>query len=247
MAQGPRSPRASDEGLSESARAQGKPSHVLVLCPHCGGQQLEPPTGVSTYCRACGEYFLVQDALHPPPKAQPPALPQKLVTCFDCCAEQPVPRSAVSTMCRKCGRHMDLADYRIDGAVSKTFRTHGALVVEPKAHVFGPETRVGEAVIKGEFLGRLTVERSLTIHSTANIKGNFEARHLIIPAGNAVGFKELIKVGSAEIAGELVADLHAAGTVALRSTARFFGHIMARSLVVEHGGVLSGALQVRQG
>ena len=49
-----------------------------------------------------------------------------------------------------------------------------------------------------------------------------------------------IRVQTAEIAGELVANLHAAGTVLLRSGARLFGNIVATALVVEAGAIWVG-------
>jgi cytoskeletal protein CcmA (bactofilin family) len=217
---------------------------VLVPCPHCGHQQPEPATGISSYCRACGQHFRVQEALHPTAKAAAPPAAQRIVACFECGAEQPVSPSAQSTMCRKCSRHIDLADYRIVSAVSKNFRTHGAFIVETKAFVFNTETVAGEAVIKGKFLGKLTVERSLTIHSTADIKGSFTAGHLIIPFGNSVARKDIINVGSAEILGELVANLHAMKTVCLKSSARFFGDLQAGNLTMEEGAVLVGSIKV---
>ena len=66
--------------------------------------------------------------------------------------------------------------------MSRNFRTKGAFVVEPKGYVFNTEAIVGEAVIKGRFLGKLIAERSLTIYSTADIRGTFTAGKLIIPA-----------------------------------------------------------------
>jgi len=131
------------------------------------------------------------------------------------------------------------AEDRIANAVSKNFKTRGAFVIEPKGNVFNTEAVVGEAVIKGRFLGKLIAER-LTIHSTAEIKGSFNAAHLIIPAEDHFHWKEQIKVGSAEIAGELVASLHATGTIILKSTARLFGDAEVKNFVVEDGAVVVG-------
>ena len=52
------------------------------------------------------------------------------------------------------------------------------------------------------------------------------------------------RVGAAEIGGELVANLQSAGTVLLRSTARFFGDVEAGNLVIESGAVFVGAAKV---
>jgi cytoskeletal protein CcmA (bactofilin family)/DNA-directed RNA polymerase subunit RPC12/RpoP len=221
-----------------------KQDKVLVACPRCGHQQPEPPTAFSTVCRKCGQHFHVQEVLNPPPQAPRTAPEQKRVTCFECGAELEVAVSAESTMCKRCSRYVDLKDYHIVTAVSKNFKTKGAFVIEPKGYVFNSETLAGEAVIKGRFLGKLVAERSLTIYSTADIKGNFTAGQLVIPAANHFRWKDPIRINSAEVAGELAADLHAHDSVCLKATARLFGNLEARDLVVEEGAVIVGNLRI---
>jgi cytoskeletal protein CcmA (bactofilin family)/ribosomal protein L40E len=223
------------------ARAQDK---VQVVCPHCGHLQAEPPTAFSSVCKKCGQHLRVQELLNPEPKAAPEARERRRIICFECGAELEVSPSAESTMCKRCSRHVDLRDYRITNAVSKNFKTKGAFVVESKGYVFNTEAIVGDAVIKGRFLGKLTAERSLTIYSTAEIKGSFTAALLIVPAANHFRWKDPISVGSAEIAGELAANLHAKGTITLKSTARLFGDLEARNLVVENGAVVVGHARI---
>lgn len=223
---------------------------VRVVCPHCSHGQWEPRSAFSTRCKNCRSHFHVQEVLNPPQPVIATRPTLRRVTCFDCNAELEVAVSAESTMCKRCGRYVDLKSYRIANAVSKNFKTKGAFVVESKGYVFNTEAVVGEAVIKGRFLGKLFVEGALEIHSTAEIKGSFQAGRLVIPAANHFRWKELIRVGSAEIAGELANDLQAEGIIVLKSTARFFGDIEARHLIVESGAVLTGRVRVgahRQG
>src|SRR6185295_13397493 len=151
--------------------------------------------------------------------------------------------TAESTMCKRCSAHVDLRDYNITHAVSKNFRTHGRFVIEEKGYLFNTEAMVGDAILKGKFLGQLNATRSLTIYSSADIKGSFTTGRLIIPDGNHFRWPE-IKVGAAEIGGELVANLRAEGTVLLKTTARLFGDVEARGLVVESGAVLVGAMKI---
>jgi len=217
---------------------------VLVACPHCGHQQREPPTAFSTVCRKCGRHLRVQDILNPPPKPPEPALERKRIACFDCGAELEVAASAESTMCKRCGRYVDLKNYHIANAVSKNFKTKGTFVVESKGYVFNTEAIVGDAVLKGRFWGRLIADRSLTIYSTAEIRGSFQTGCLVIPAANHFRWHEPLKVGSAEIAGELAATLHAEGSIILKATARLFGDVVARHLVVEEGAVVVGNARI---
>ena len=221
-----------------------KPDKVLVACPHCGHSQSEPRTAISTNCKQCRRHFHVQPALHPAPQKIEAVLERRRITCFDCGAELEVPVSAESTMCKRCSRYVDLKDYHITNAVSKNFKTKGAFTVEPKGYVFNTEVVAAEAVLKGRFLGKLFAEHSLTIHSTAEIKGSFQTGCLIIPTDNHFRWKEPIQVGAAEIAGELVNDLHAHGTITLKATARMFGNLSARHLVIEEGAVVVGQLRI---
>jgi cytoskeletal protein CcmA (bactofilin family) len=215
-----------------------------VACPKCGHTQPEPPTAYSTICKKCHEHFRVQEALHPTPAAPKPVLEQKQVSCFQCGAALVVPVAAASTMCKRCGSHVDLSDYHLAHTVSKNFRTHGRLVIEEKGYVLNADALVGGAVIKGRFIGKLVAEGTLELHSSARIKGSFTAARLVLPAGQHFRWPEPLRFGAADIGGELVADLHATDTVRLRATARFFGAVEARNLVVEYGAVFVGSARV---
>ena len=221
-----------------------KQDRVLLTCPHCGHQQAEPRSAYSTICKQCGQHLRVQDILRPAAKPPGPGPKRKLVTCFECGTELDVPASAESTMCKRCSRYVDLQDYHITTAVAKNFKTKGRFVVEPKGYVFNTESIVGDAVIRGKYHGKLIVERSLTVYSTADIKGSLAAAHLIIPVENHFRWPNPIRAGSAEIAGELAASLHVQDTVILKTTARLFGNVDAGNLVVEDGAVVVGKMRV---
>jgi cytoskeletal protein CcmA (bactofilin family) len=223
-----------------------KQDKLLVACPHCGHSQEEPRAAVSTVCKKCRRNFRVKEALNPAPKAPEVAFERKRITCFECGKELEVPVSAQSSMCKWCSRHIDLQDYRITSAVSKNFKTKGAFALEATGYLFNTETIVGDAIIKGRFLGKLVAERTLAIYSTAEIKGSFTTGRLIVPAANRFRWEKPIRVGSAEIAGELAGNLQCEGTILLKSTARMFGDMRARDLVVEEGAVVVGNVQIGQ-
>jgi cytoskeletal protein CcmA (bactofilin family) len=219
---------------------------IRVPCPHCGQPQNVPPAAISTVCKDCGQHFRVQEVLSPKPAQAVAIVERRHIRCFDCGTDLEAPVSAESTMCKRCSSHIDLRDYRIATAVSKNFRTKGAFVVEPKGYVFNTEANVGEAVIKGRFLGKLAAERSLTIYSGAEIQGTFTAGLLVIPAQNRFRWPEPVRVVAAEISGEWVGDLVATRTLILRSTGRMFGNAEARDMVVEPGAVLVGQMSIRR-
>src|SRR5438477_11160201 len=197
-----------------------KQAKVLVTCTRCGHQQSEQRTAISTACKQCGQYIRVQEVLKPAARAQERPREVRKIPCFECGTELEVAVSAQSTMCKRCSSHIDLRDYHIANAVSRNFKTKGGFVIEPKGYVFNTEAIVGDAIIRGKFLGKLVAEHSLTLYSTADLKGSFKTGRLIIPAENHFRWKEQIAAGTAEIAGELAANLRVDGSVLLRATGR---------------------------
>jgi cytoskeletal protein CcmA (bactofilin family) len=217
---------------------------VEVTCPKCGHLQPEPRAAYSTVCKQCRQHFGVQEALRPAPAVTRAAIEQRKVRCFQCGTDLEVARAARSTMCKRCSAHVDLADYRVAQTVSKNFRTHGQLIIEEKGYVLNTDAVVGEAVVKGRLIGRLTVEGTLEIHSSARIQGTFTAGQLLVPAGHPLRWPELLRVGGAIIEGELVASLCASGSIQLKASARCFGDLEAASLIVEEGAVFVGSARV---
>jgi cytoskeletal protein CcmA (bactofilin family)/DNA-directed RNA polymerase subunit RPC12/RpoP len=217
---------------------------VEVACPQCGHRQQEPRRAYSTICKNCQQHFGVQEALRPRRPVARAEIERRRVRCFQCGTELDVPKAASSTMCRRCSCHIDLADYHVTQTVSKNFRTHGRLIIEEKGYVLNTEALVGEALIKGRLIGRLAVEGILEIHSSARIRGTFTAGQLVVPLGHQLRWPNPLRVGDADISGELVASVCAGGLVRLRSSARCFGDVEAGNLIVEAGAVFVGSARV---
>ena len=226
--------------------AASKKDTVAVACPKCGHVQPEPKTAYSSICKKCHEHIRIQEALRPAARPAQQAIEQRRIRCFQCGTELEVAKAAASTMCKRCSSHIDLADYQISQTFSKSFRTHGRLVLEEKGYLLNTESLVGEAVLKGRLIGKLATEGILEIHSSANIKGILLPGRLVIPQGHRFNWPQPLLVRDAEITGELVADLKGTGTVILKSSARFFGNIIALNLVVEAGAVFVGDAKIGQ-
>ena len=235
-----------------------KPQKVLVACPKCGHSQQEPAAAYSSVCRHCRQHFRLDEVLPsgqggaparttthsvaPPAPAAEPRLEVKHVVCFQCGTALEVSPSAQSSMCKRCSAHVDLQEYRITATLSKNLRTKGRIIVEVEGCLLNTDSYAGEAILKGKLIGKLTAD-TLEIHRTHQIKGTFHTGKLVLPADTVLRWPAGIPVRDADIAGELVTSLRATGIVTLRSTARFFGDIEARHLVIESGAVLVGAMK----
>lgn len=217
----------------------------MVVCPSCGHSQPEPRTAYSSLCKKCRAHFRLEEALRPAAKpARLPVIEQRHIRCFQCGTELDAPKAATSTMCKRCSSYVDLTDYHVTQTVAKNFQTYGRLVIEEKGYILNTESEVGEAIIKGRLIGKIVTHGVLELHSTASIKGTLSAGCLRVPAGQRFWWRDPLRVGGAEIGGELNASLQSTGTVRLKSTARLFGNVEAANLVVEAGAVLVGAVKI---
>jgi cytoskeletal protein CcmA (bactofilin family)/DNA-directed RNA polymerase subunit RPC12/RpoP len=221
-----------------------KKDTIQVTCPRCGYSQPEPRGAYSSICKNCRQHFRLEEALKPSAKPTKVVLDQRHVRCFQCGTELDVPKAAASTMCKRCSSYVDLSDYRITETIAKNFRTHGWLVVEEKGYLLNTDSFAAEAVIKGRVIGKVAAHGSLELHTSAQIKGSFTAGKLVIPSGHHFRWPEPLRLGGAEISGELVANVNATGTVVLKASARFFGDITAGHMVVEPGAVFVGNARI---
>ncbi len=215
-----------------------------VACPACGHLQPEPPTAYSTVCGKCGKHFRLEQVLHPAAKPERAPTNRRVVECFQCGTRLEVPETAVSTMCRRCSSYVDLSDYQVNQTVTKSFRTHGRLIVEPKGYLLNTDAVVGDAIVKGRVIGKLTAQRTLEVHTTARLEGAFTARLIVIPVAQSFHRTDILRAGNIEIRGELVGDVCVSGVVKIRAGGRCFGNIQAADLVVEDGAVLVGQLRI---
>ena len=172
-----------------------------------------------------------------------PARGSRRVSCFQCGTELEVSPSAKSTMCKRCSGHVDLQDYEFTATASKNFKTKGRCVLHEGACLLNTDSVFGHAIIKGKVIGRIAADE-LELHRTAEIKGSFKAGTLIIPVDTVFRWRDPVAVNGADIAGELVANLQAAGVVKIRATGRLFGDIASGGLEVENGAVIVGSMKI---
>src|SRR5262249_43228174 len=159
-----RGPEAQMEPVRAHSMAKSTQDKVEVTCPKCGYSQSEPRTAYSTICKKCRAHFRLQESPAPERKLEKPLIEQRSIRCFPCGIELTVPVADESTMCKRCSSHVDLGDYVITQTLSKNFRTYGRLVIEEKGYLLNTDSLVGEAVIKGRVIGKLTTDRVLEIH-----------------------------------------------------------------------------------
>jgi cytoskeletal protein CcmA (bactofilin family)/ribosomal protein S27E len=234
-----------------------------VECPHCGFKQMEYAAAKSSICRQCGRYFspfaakpslklrLKEEA--PPPDSS--SFRQKVgdfwkrqqssvVECFECKRKQQVSGAATSTICPACGAHIDLRDYNINTAFSRTIRTRGDVHLTPKGDLSSSSVICRSALIEGKLRGNLDCADTATINFVGKIPGRLTAKHVTVERKADVQCFRRFRVVTIEIKGRMVGDIIAGTTVMIHKRGSLEGNVTAKAITVEKGGMFSGQLVI---
>ncbi len=241
------------------------PAKLSVECPHCGFKQMEYAAARNTICRQCGKHYPVaaadraetKSALVSGGASTAQAFLQRVgglwgrprisaVACFDCGTKQEISSAASSTICPSCSVHMDLRDYKIDTAFSRSIRTHGEVHVTAAGDLSSSSVVCRSAIIEGKLRGTLKCAEKAEFRAPAKVQGKFSAGLVVIGKKADVQFFRQVRVGSIEIRGKMTGDVVAQTDVAIRSKGSLDGNVVARSINVEKGGTFCGQLVIGQ-
>jgi len=227
---------------------------VAVECPHCGFKQLESPFAKSTFCRKCSEHYeLGKPKAEPKPSEGRTSLLARFgglfarnttrdITCFHCGAVQTVSNSATSSLCPHCSTYIDLSDFKIAAAFSRSVETQGKVRILPKGDVTSARIACSEAYIQGKLRGNLFSTGEVRVKLKGKLPGGLDVNRLVIERRSEVEAVRAIKARSVEVAGKLSARLHVDGTVTIAKKGWLEGTVYAKGINVEKGGVFLGEL-----
>jgi len=234
-----------------------------VECPHCGFKQMEYVAAKSTICRQCGRSFSpmapkpgapvgeqssseVELPLHRKLEAMWGRQRNRSVQCFECKRKHDVSDQATSTNCPGCSAHIDLRDYKITTSFSRTIRTRGDVELTSKGELSSTSVICRSAVIEGKLRGNLQCEDSMTIQQVGKIPGRISAQNMIIERKSDIQCFRRVTVNNIDIRGRMTAEIVATGSVTIRKTGSLDGHVTAKSIAIEKGGMFSGQLVIGQ-
>jgi len=249
----------------EAPLAYAPPRHeeskgrIDVTCPSCGSLQQESASAKSTYCRKCGGYIQLdktaKSSAHHEPREHPVSGLHKLqdllgvqrtiiARCFECPGIREVPKTATSTLCPKCAAYIDLQDYKIAGAYTRSVRTGGRLVIMAKGDLISRRAYCGSADIEGSLRADLICTGDVTFRRKGKVGGAIEARNIHIDRKCEAEFAHPVRADVVEINGAITVPSLMARRVVIGKTGRLTGAVLARGFVVEKGGYFAGDLTI---
>jgi cytoskeletal protein CcmA (bactofilin family)/ribosomal protein L40E len=245
--------------LSAPHRHEESKGRIQVTCPVCANHQPESALAKSTYCRKCGGYIQLEknakSSFSRELRERAPSGLQKLqnllgvqrtiiAQCFECPGFREVPKTATSTLCPKCGAYIDLQDYKIAGAYTRSIRTGGRLTIALKGDLISRRAYCGSAEIEGSLRAKLICSGDVTIRRKGKLGGEIEAKKIHIEKKCDAELVHPLRADVVEINGAITAPSITARKIVIGKTGRFIGSVFAHGFVVEKGGYFVGDLRI---
>jgi cytoskeletal protein CcmA (bactofilin family) len=242
--------------LHRHEEAKGR---IDVTCPACANRQQESALAKSTYCRKCGGYIQLdksaKSSVSREPREGVPSGLQKLQSllgvqrtiiarCFECPGVREVPKAATSTLCPKCGAYIDLQDYKIAGAYTRSIRTGGRLTIGIKGDLISRRAYCGSAEIEGSLRAKLICSGDVTIKRKGKLDGEIEARKIHVHRRCEAQLASPMRADLIEIDGAIAVPSISARKVVIGKTGWLTSSVSAQGFVVEKGGYFVGDLSI---
>ncbi len=223
------------------------PRKAPFRCPHCGFVQHEPVHLISTYCRSCGSHYEIASAARGEAELEKKrdsllkrvtARPPRSIRCHHCERTHEVSGHAKSTICPGCNVFIEMGDLTFSSHVSRPVNTRGKLTIEPGGSLNCASIVCGEAFIEGRINGALLCEGTLRLASSGKSNGQFTAKSIVIEKGTEVELIHTVKTIDLVVYGRARGNFECDGGVLIAKRGVLEGRLVARSVVVERGGIL---------
>jgi cytoskeletal protein CcmA (bactofilin family) len=168
----------------------------------------------------------------------------KDVECFSCPNKFKVGRSAKSTQCPACGVHICLEDIDINVVSTQSILTRGDVLIRKNGNVSANQIKCRDLKVYGMVSGQLECSGDLVFRTTGTIIGEIRCKRLIVEKGSDIQFHNVIYADDVELQARVTGNIQCSGRVLIGALGWIHGDVTARSVSIEPGGQLDGAMNI---
>ena len=169
----------------------------------------------------------------------------KEVECFDCGHKLKVSRSSKSADCTQCGAVICLEDLDINLQHTTRIRTRGSLTIRKPGRVSTTTVECKNLRCQGTLDAEtLHCQQDAVFCQTGSVDAVIHCRHLVVEKGADITFNRSVLAEDMTLNGRVTGTLQATGKITIGSNGSMNGDITARSVFIEPGGELNGAMNI---
>lgn len=256
-----------DEAPQQLSAAEGFGAYLQsqAAAPKAKPEEPQPPASPAAEARPSPLAAMRRPQSNsPPPTAAPP--PQttsslqkmkeqgmyrnqyfKDAECFDCGHKFKTGRSAKSASCPTCGSYISLEDVEINMPSTQAVKTRGDVLVRKRGRLSTSSIQCRDLNCQGIIEANVTCSGDATFRTAGTIIGEIHCHRFVVEKGADVAFMNPVHATEVEIQARVTGTIYCTGPVLINSNGAVNGDVTARSVSIEPGGELNGAMNIVRG
>lgn len=167
--------------------------------------------------------------------------------CFDCEHRFKVGRSAKSANCPQCGSYVSLEDVEINMNSNQAIKTRGDVMIRKRGHLSTSTVQCKDLRCYGILEANVECDSDAIFRTEGTIIGEIKCHRCVVEKGANVTFMNPIRANEVEIQGNVTGNIFSSGPVLINAHGSVNGDVTARSVSIEPGGELNGAMNIIRG
>jgi cytoskeletal protein CcmA (bactofilin family)/predicted nucleic acid-binding Zn-ribbon protein len=167
--------------------------------------------------------------------------------CFDCGHKFKTGRSAKSANCPACGAYISLEDVEVNMTSTQSIKTRGDVLVRKRGRISASSVFCRDLECHGIIEANVTCSGDATFRTTGSIIGEIRCNRFVVEKGADVAFLNPVHATEVEIQARVTGTIFSTGPVLIASNGSVNGDVTARSVSIEPGGELNGAMNIVRG
>ena len=168
----------------------------------------------------------------------------KEAQCFDCDAKFKVGRSSKSANCPSCGALISLEDVELNMPSTQAIKTRGDVLIRKRGQLSATHLYARDLRCQGTISANINCSGDAIFRTNGTIVGEVRCRRFIVEKGSLITFMNPVHADEVEIHSPITGNVFSKGPVLISANGAVNGDVTARSVSIEPGGELNGAMNI---
>jgi cytoskeletal protein CcmA (bactofilin family)/ribosomal protein S27E len=167
--------------------------------------------------------------------------------CFDCDHKFKTGRSAKSANCPACGAYISLEDVEINMTSTQSIKTRGNVLIRKRGRLSASSVQCRDLECHGIIEANVTCSGDASFRTNGTIIGEIHCQRFVVEKGADVVFLNSVHATDVDIQARFTGNIYSTGPVLIGGNGSINGDVTARSVSIEPGGELNGAMNIVRG
>ena len=167
--------------------------------------------------------------------------------CFDCDHKFKVGRSSRSANCPQCGVLISMEDVDLNMPSTQPIKTRGDVIIRKRGQLSAAHLYCRELRCFGTVAAEIHCSGDAIFKTSGQLVGEVHCRRFVVEKGSEITFMNPIYADEVEIHASITGHVFSKGQVLISANGAVNGDVTARSVSIEPGGELNGAMNIVRG